>query len=91
VTIEGQAVQPLFVGQRLKLSPIIVFLVLWFGGWFWGIAGIVLAIPSVIALKVAAEHSEHGAPLVAFLSPGAGKRLRLRASGPKLRSAGKPT
>ena len=34
-TIEGQTVQPLLVGQRLKLNPIIVFLALWFGGWFW--------------------------------------------------------
>jgi len=35
-TIEGQVVEPLFVGQRLKLSPIIVFLALWFGGWYLG-------------------------------------------------------
>jgi predicted PurR-regulated permease PerM len=88
-TIAGQVVQPLFVGQRLKLSPIIVFLALWFGGWFWGVAGIVLAIPSLVALKVAAEHSEHGAPLVAFLSPSTGKRLRPRGNGPKGRSADK--
>ena len=88
-TIEGQVVEPLFVGQRLKLSPIIVFLALWFGGWFWGVAGIVLAIPSLVALKVAAEHSEHGAPLVAFLSPSAGKRLRPRGAGLKGRPAEK--
>lgn len=31
-TIEGQIVQPLFVGHRLDLSPVIVFLALWFGG-----------------------------------------------------------
>ena len=88
-TIEGQVVEPLFVGQRLKLSPIIVFLALWFSGWFWGVAGIVLAIPSLVALKVAAEHSEHGAPLVAFLSPSAGKRLRPRGAGLKGRPAQK--
>jgi predicted PurR-regulated permease PerM len=82
-TIEGQIVQPLFVGQRLKLSPIIVFLALWFGGWFWGIAGIVLAIPTLVAIKVAAEHSEHGAALVEFLSPGKSKPLRLRAAALK--------
>src|SRR5579863_3169591 len=82
-TIEGQILQPLFVGQRLKLSPIIVFLALWFGGWFWGVAGIVLAIPTLVALKVAAEHSEHGAPLLAFLSPASGKRLSLRGAGLK--------
>ncbi len=35
--------QPLLVGQRLALNPIIVFLALWFGGWLWGIAGIVMA------------------------------------------------
>ena len=88
-TIEGQVVEPLFVGQRLKLSPIIVFLALWFGGWFWGVTGIVLAIPSLVALKVAAEHSEQGAPLVAFLSPSAGKRLRPRRAGLKGRPAEK--
>ncbi|GAC1457239.1 MAG: AI-2E family transporter [Steroidobacteraceae bacterium] len=82
-TIEGQIVQPLFVGQRLELSPIIVFLALWFGGWFWGVAGIVLAVPSLVALKVAAEHSKRGAPLVEFLSPGTGKHLMLTSVGLK--------
>jgi predicted PurR-regulated permease PerM len=60
-TIEGQLVQPVLVGRRLELNPIIVFLALWFGGWFWAIPGIILAIPSLVALKVIAEHSEYGA------------------------------
>lgn len=77
-TLEGQVVQPLLVGQRLELNPIIVFLALWFGGWFWGIAGIVLAIPSLVALKVAAEHHQHGALLVEFLSPSKVKRFKPR-------------
>jgi predicted PurR-regulated permease PerM len=77
-TIGGQVVQPLLVGQRLELNPIIVFLALWFGGWFWGIAGIVLAIPSLVALKVVAEHSDSGAPLVEFLSPSKSKRFKSR-------------
>jgi predicted PurR-regulated permease PerM len=77
-TIEGQIVQPLFVGQRLELNPIIVFLSLWVGGWFWGIAGIVLAVPSLVALKVVAEHSNQGAPLLEFLSPNRTKRFKPR-------------
>jgi predicted PurR-regulated permease PerM len=76
-TIEGQIVQPLLVGRRLELNPSIVFLALWFGGWFWGISGIVMAIPSLVALKIAAEHSAHGAPLVEFLSPSSAKRFKL--------------
>jgi predicted PurR-regulated permease PerM len=68
-TIEGQIVQPLFVGHRLELNPLMVFLAVWFGGWMWGIAGITIAVPSLVALKVAAEHSQRGQPLVEFLSP----------------------
>jgi predicted PurR-regulated permease PerM len=69
-------VQPLLVGHRLDLSPVIVFLALWFGGWFWGVAGVVMAVPALVALKVAAEHSQHGLPLQAFLSPNFAKRFR---------------
>ena len=74
-TIEGQVVQPLLVGRRLDLNPILVFLAVWFGGWFWGVAGIVIAVPSLVALKVAATHSDDAAAVVAFLSPSASKTL----------------
>jgi predicted PurR-regulated permease PerM len=69
IVIEGQLVQPLLVGRRLRLKPILVFLALWFGGLFWGIAGVVLATPTLAALKVIAEHSADGEPLIKFLSP----------------------
>jgi predicted PurR-regulated permease PerM len=71
VAVEGQVVQPLLVGRRLELNPMLVFLALWFGGLFWGIAGIVLATPTLVALKVVAKRSEGGKPLLDFLSPGA--------------------
>jgi predicted PurR-regulated permease PerM len=74
-TIEGQVVQPLLVGRRLDLNPILVFLAVWFGGWFWGVAGIVIAVPSLVAVKVAAAHSANGRTVVAFLSPGGSKAL----------------
>jgi len=67
--VEGQFIQPLAVGRRLQLNPMLVFLALWFGGMFWGIAGIVLATPALVALKVIAAHSRAGAPLLDFLSP----------------------
>jgi predicted PurR-regulated permease PerM len=67
--LEGQVVQPLLVGRRLDLNPMLVFLALWFGGFFWGIAGIVLATPALAAIKIIAKNSAHGLPLVNFLSP----------------------
>jgi predicted PurR-regulated permease PerM len=74
-TLEGQVVQPLLVGRRLELNPVIVFLALWFGGFFWGIAGIILATPTLVALKVYAENSRDGKPLLDFLSPRRGRRM----------------
>jgi predicted PurR-regulated permease PerM len=79
-TVEGQIVQPLLVGHRLDLSPVIVFLALWVGGWFWGIAGIVMAVPGLVALKVVAEHSKRGLPWLEFLSPNFAKRFKPRLS-----------
>jgi len=72
-TLEGQIVQPLFVGRRLDINPLVVFLALWFGGLFWGVAGILLAMPILVTMKVLAEHSEHGKPLLDFLSPNTAK------------------
>jgi predicted PurR-regulated permease PerM len=68
-TVEGQIVQPLLVGRRLAVNPLVVFLSLWFGGLFWGIAGIILATPTLLAIKVVAAHSARGAALLEFLGP----------------------
>lgn len=68
-TIEGQIVQPLLVGRRLSVNPLVVFLALWFGGLFWGIAGIILATPTLVAIKVIAEHSAGGGAMLKFLGP----------------------
>ena len=68
-TIEGQFVQPLLVGRRLQLNPMLVFLALWLGGCFWGVAGIILATPTLAALKVVATGAESCRQLLDFLSP----------------------
>ncbi|HEV2701435.1 MAG TPA: AI-2E family transporter [Steroidobacteraceae bacterium] len=68
-TFEGQVAQPLLVGRRLEVNPLLIFLALWFGGLFWGVAGIVLATPTLVALKVLAENSKSGRPMMVFLGP----------------------
>jgi hypothetical protein len=50
-TIEGQIIQPLLIGMRLNLNPIILFVTIWLAGWFWGVAGVFLAMPILIAVK----------------------------------------
>lgn len=65
--IEGQVVQPLLVGRRLEVNPLLIFLGLWFGGIFWGIAGVILATPILVALKVIAENAPDGQSMLQFL------------------------
>src|SRR5579863_358363 len=90
--LEGQIVQPLFVGRRLKINPLLIFLALWFGGLFWGIAGVVLATPALLTLKVIAEHAISGKSVMEFLgpnnqSPDAGKALGILVR-PMIRASG---
>ncbi len=68
-TIEGQVVQPLLVGRRLEVNPLLIFLGLWFGGLFWGVAGVILATPVLVALKVMAENAVDGQSMLQFLGP----------------------
>jgi predicted PurR-regulated permease PerM len=69
--IEGQLVQPLTVGRRCEVNALVVLLGVWFGFAFWGIAGVLLATPVLVALKVAAQHKPNWRVLGDFLSPNA--------------------
>jgi predicted PurR-regulated permease PerM len=75
--IEGHIIEPLFVGRRLDLNPIVVLVALWAGAWLWGIAGMVVALPLLVATKVAAARTHNGAAVVRFLSP---PRVRSRGA-----------
>lgn len=75
--IEGHVVEPVFLGRRLDLNPIVVLVALWVGAWMWGIAGMVVAMPFLVAAKVAASKSPNGGrALVRFLSPPRGRPRR---------------
>lgn len=85
--IEGQIVQPLMVGRRCEVNALVILLGVWFGYAFWGIPGVLLATPVLVALKVAAQYHPNWRVLRDFLSPNAywhPKSLR------RLRAAEKP-
>ncbi|MEL6585120.1 MAG: AI-2E family transporter [Pseudomonadota bacterium] len=46
--VEAQFVTPLVVGQRLRLSPLAVFLAIVFGLWLWGPVGAIVALPVLL-------------------------------------------
>jgi predicted PurR-regulated permease PerM len=55
-TIEGQFLNPMIVGHRLTLNPVIVFASLLLWGWIWGVLGVVVAVPILVTLKVVCDH-----------------------------------
>ncbi|RFC62884.1 AI-2E family transporter [Fulvimarina endophytica] len=67
-TIEGQFVTPTVVGRRLQMNAAAVFLSVAFWGWIWGVAGMFLAVPLMVAIKVFATYIESLAAFGAFLS-----------------------
>ncbi len=78
-TIEGQLVQPLAVGRRLSLSPLLVFLALWVWGWLWGVAGMLLATPTLLAIKALACQVQGMEGIARMLSPSSASRVQSAA------------
>ena len=54
--LEGQLITPSIVGQRLKLSPIMVFVAVVFWTWIWGVGGALLAAPLLACTKIFYEN-----------------------------------
>ena len=67
--IEGQLVQPLTVGRRFEVNALVVLLAVWFGYGFWGIPGMLLATPVLVAIKVAAQYQPSWRMVRDFLTP----------------------
>ncbi|HEU5283138.1 MAG TPA: AI-2E family transporter [Burkholderiales bacterium] len=65
--IEGNVVQPMLFGRSLSLNPVAIFVSLLFWGWLWGAAGILLAVPILIAIKIACQHIDSLKPAAEFL------------------------
>ena len=49
--VESNLFSPWMVGRRLALSPLAVFMSVMFWGWLWGIAGALIAVPLLIAMR----------------------------------------
>jgi predicted PurR-regulated permease PerM len=65
--IESNFVSPWFVGRRLTLSPLAVFLSVMFWGWLWGIAGAMLAVPVLVGLRSVCKRTRSLRLMCAYL------------------------
>ena len=70
----AQILEPALVGSGLKIPIPVVFLSLFFWGWFWGAPGVLLAIPLVTSLKIVMEDVPSLRPIALLLEKGPRRR-----------------
>ncbi|QQO09890.1 AI-2E family transporter [Breznakiella homolactica] len=54
--IIGNVLEPKIMGDNLGLSPIVVLVSLMIWGWIWGFAGMILAVPMTVIIKILCEN-----------------------------------
>lgn len=67
-TIEGQLVTPWFLGRRLEMNPVVIFVGVAFWGWLWGVSGAVMAVPILLIIKVIVDNLESTSAISEFLA-----------------------
>lgn len=66
--VEGQIIAPMVIGRRFTLHPVLVFVAMLIGGYAWGIGGTVIAVPTLMAIKIVCDHVEALGPVGEFMS-----------------------
>jgi predicted PurR-regulated permease PerM len=67
-SLEGWFLTPILLGRVGSLNHIAIFASLLFWSWLWGVWGMLLAVPMLMALKAVCDHVEELQPIADFLS-----------------------
>jgi predicted PurR-regulated permease PerM len=67
-SLVGTLVTTWMTGRIAKMNATAVFVALLFGGWLWGVWGMLLCVPIIVVLKVVAEHIDGMQSIAELLS-----------------------
>lgn len=79
-TLIGNILEPRIMGEGLGLSTLVVFVSLVFWGWVLGPAGMLLAVPLTMTLKIVLEHDDRTKWIALVLSSGRVVRTALETA-----------
>jgi predicted PurR-regulated permease PerM len=68
VSLQGNVVDPIFLGKQLRLNALAVFLGSLFWFWLWGPIGLFLAVPLLSTIRIACEHLPRFEAVADFLA-----------------------
>jgi len=66
--LEGNIITPKIVGSSVKINPLAAIMALVIGGFIWGVAGLVLALPTVAVLRIVMSQIDFLKPVSVLLS-----------------------
>lgn len=66
--IEDQLILPFLLGRRFSINPVVIFVWVLFWAWMWGIGGLLLAVPMLVAVRICAERIPRMRPVAVILS-----------------------
>jgi predicted PurR-regulated permease PerM len=68
VSIQGNLVDPVFLGRQLRLNAMAVFLGSLFWFWLWGPVGLFLAVPLLSTIRIVCRHVPRFRSIAVFLA-----------------------
>ncbi|MBI1223248.1 MAG: AI-2E family transporter [Bacteroidetes bacterium] len=66
--LEGNFITPKIVGDKVSINPLVAIIVLIFGGFFWGIVGMILSLPLTAIARILLSNFESTKPFAYLLS-----------------------
>ena len=68
VSVQGNVVDPIFLGRQLRLSALVVFLGSLFWFLIWGPVGLFLAVPLISTTRILCKYAPRLRPLAELLA-----------------------
>jgi predicted PurR-regulated permease PerM len=65
--VEGYLIVPWATSRASRMNPVIVFIGVLAWGWLWGVWGLLLGIPILMAVKAVCDRVEDLRPVAEFL------------------------